>query len=307
MELDNNYLGNKIRSVRKAKKMTQEKFCEDESDLSVKQLSRIERGKCMPNIQTLYFIANRLGVPVAYLIEENEENINLSNEYFKLKDRLIFLSLYREEEFINKQQEIYEEIEKNFFSLIPESQKLLVTTHKLITTLILTGNIDASKKLLDKHLSLTSLQKKSILGETELIMLKLHLQIIFRSDELSNEFEKTLKLMLSRTNDLFYISSAIMLDNLIISLAILIKHKQYDKLTRIISSCYELIIEHQLYHKMPILKMVEGKKMLFTNSTIEIAKEYYEQGITIAKDQGAFKLAARIKAELNEDLSEHEI
>lgn len=64
-------IGEKIRELRKMQTLTQEALCETGEELSVRQLSRIENGEILPKIDILFYIANRLSVPVDQLLIED--------------------------------------------------------------------------------------------------------------------------------------------------------------------------------------------------------------------------------------------
>lgn len=63
------YLGGRIRTVRKAKRMTQENLAES-ADLNLSYLSEIERGLANVSLCVVSAVANALGMSVAELLEE---------------------------------------------------------------------------------------------------------------------------------------------------------------------------------------------------------------------------------------------
>ncbi|CIV83486.1 transcriptional regulator [Streptococcus pneumoniae] len=54
--------GEKIKRLRLAKKISRSEFCGDESELSIRQLIRIENGESRPTLTKLKYIAERLEV-----------------------------------------------------------------------------------------------------------------------------------------------------------------------------------------------------------------------------------------------------
>ncbi len=62
-------IGEKIRNLRLSKLMTQKELAGGE--ITRNMLSSIENGAATPSLQTLIYIANRLGVPVGYLVSES--------------------------------------------------------------------------------------------------------------------------------------------------------------------------------------------------------------------------------------------
>jgi transcriptional regulator with XRE-family HTH domain len=64
-------LGEKIKSVRIKKKITQEHLCGNK--ITRNMLSAIERGKASPSLDTLYYLASRLSIPVSYLVSQDDD------------------------------------------------------------------------------------------------------------------------------------------------------------------------------------------------------------------------------------------
>ena len=62
--------GEKIKELRKAKRMTQERLAGDR--ITRNMLCEIERGKATPSLDTLNYIADALGVPTAFLLDGSE-------------------------------------------------------------------------------------------------------------------------------------------------------------------------------------------------------------------------------------------
>ena len=91
MEKIRKALGQRIRTLRKAKNLTQEELAE-KSGLSYKFIGEIERGKANPSIESFYRIAEGMGVSAATLFgKEMDEEIfyKLSKEELEVvKDAL---------------------------------------------------------------------------------------------------------------------------------------------------------------------------------------------------------------------------
>lgn len=77
--------GEKIKRLRLAKKISRSEFCGDESELSIRQLIRIENGESRPTLTKLKYIAERLGVEDYKLMPSY---IELDKEYLELKGLL---------------------------------------------------------------------------------------------------------------------------------------------------------------------------------------------------------------------------
>lgn len=71
-------LGSKIKAIRDELGMTQKEL--SEGIVTRNMLSRIENGEALPSLSTLSAIADRLSVPVGYLIDDHDDGTKLKNE-----------------------------------------------------------------------------------------------------------------------------------------------------------------------------------------------------------------------------------
>ncbi|HDR4510390.1 TPA: helix-turn-helix transcriptional regulator [Bacillus cereus] len=99
-------LGEKIKALRKEKKLTQTELAG--SELTKSMLSQIENGKATPSMKTLQYIAEKLGCETSFLLEEDDDEIV---ELIQKMERLIK----------NKCDEVYK-------TLLPIVQKELPST-----------------------------------------------------------------------------------------------------------------------------------------------------------------------------------
>lgn len=88
-------LGNKIKALRKIKKLSQERLA-DKADLSQQHISRIENGLTFPSVSTLNKIANVLNTPIDELID---------NDIKKMEDKYTF-DILRKMELLNIEDKI---------------------------------------------------------------------------------------------------------------------------------------------------------------------------------------------------------
>ena len=72
-------IGEKVKNLRTSKLMTQKELAGD--IITRNMLRQIERGSALPALQTLIYLANRLGVPVGYLVSDSEANETFYKKY----------------------------------------------------------------------------------------------------------------------------------------------------------------------------------------------------------------------------------
>ncbi|TCD45877.1 XRE family transcriptional regulator [Streptococcus sp. X16XC17] len=75
--------GMRVRTLREEQAITREDFCGDESELSVRQLARIESGKIIPGLEKVSYIANRLGMKIGELTDG--ESFAIPRRYKEIK------------------------------------------------------------------------------------------------------------------------------------------------------------------------------------------------------------------------------
>ena len=68
-------LGEKIRAARLAAGLSQRQLCGE--DITRNMLSLIENGGAKPSVKTLTLLAERLGKPVSYFLDENARDPEL--------------------------------------------------------------------------------------------------------------------------------------------------------------------------------------------------------------------------------------
>ena len=116
-------IGQKIKSIRLDRKYTQADICEDESELTIRQLARIENGQAMPTVPKLIYIAKKLNVEVQYFVDIDK--IEIPKDYLRLKKELVDSPTYADQERIERKQAILEEIGECYYDRLPEDEQLL--------------------------------------------------------------------------------------------------------------------------------------------------------------------------------------
>ena len=101
MKVDFKLIGDRIKQIRKEKKISQEKLAE-QLDVSIAYLSRVERGSSEINLKRIFDIATMLDVPVTYLIQGvscKEKNYlnkvqNNSRNRFKIMKNIVNIKFW---------------------------------------------------------------------------------------------------------------------------------------------------------------------------------------------------------------------
>lgn len=117
-------IGYKIKTIRRSCGKTQIDICGDESELTIRQLARIENGQALATLPKLLLIADKLGVSLQNIVDVKV--IEIPKGFLKLKDELIHSQTYADKGRIERKEAILEEIYENYYENLPEEEQLIV-------------------------------------------------------------------------------------------------------------------------------------------------------------------------------------
>jgi len=295
-------LGTKIYSYRKAKKMSREEFCEEEEEITIRNLGNIERGKVLPNLITLQYIAKRLEINLSELVDEEQEKI--PERYSKLKYRLLRIPLYGDPEAISQQKEIFNEIEEKLFDYLPNSEKLAIEILKGVKQTHLEEKLDFSKSILDNHFS--HLINKTAYDLNNLLLIQLYFSHFYHEPYEEASFEPILNQLIFQSQEAIDMEALLIILLFTHVASIYVKNKKYKNLLELTHWAQSLMKRTEDYQKKPIIDMIEGKYWLFEQGEKEKAWSKYENGASYAEMVGNDFLAEKIREEYQKDLQKIE-
>ena len=152
-------IGNNIRGARLNQHMTQADVCGDESELTIRQLARIENGQVLVSLSKLMFLSQRLNCPIEDIIDVDK--IEIPKRYLELKNKLIRAHTYGDEKRIGILEEMFDEIYENFYDNLPEEEQLLVEVLQVQLDVFSSRDVTYGLTLLEEYLH-QILKKKSI-------------------------------------------------------------------------------------------------------------------------------------------------
>lgn len=150
--------GEKVRLLRAKKELTREEFCGDETELSVRQLARIEAGTSTPNLANAQFIAQQLGVGLGELTDG--KNLELPKRYRELKYQILRIPTYSDEDRLKVREEQLDEILINYYDNLPEAEQVLVDIIQARFEVFNSGNTDFGTDILSDYFE--QVKKKKI-------------------------------------------------------------------------------------------------------------------------------------------------
>ena len=301
-----NELGDKVRLLREERGLSRPVFCGDESELSVRQLVRIEKGEFRPTIKTLEYIAERLEIPSYVLMPDYKE---LPKRYQELKYFLLHHPDYGDKELQEQKEEYFDEIFENFYDDLPHDEKMIVDCLQAIDEVRATDNEQYGIALLDE--SFEELWNQREFSFSDLLKIRLYFLCSclenIKKGQLSISEQQKLQLMFqkvcnnvenSSTDDLFLVRDVLFAG---LGSCELLNDLELFKLA--VEKLNWISEKTRDFQKQPIVLMVEWKYYIQTD--YETAKQKYEEAKMMARMFGNEKLIVSLDNEWSEDLERY--
>ena len=301
-----NELGEKVRILREEKGLSRPVFCGDESELSVRQLVRIEKGEFRPTIKTLEYIADRLEIPSYVLMPDYKE---LPKRYQELKYFLLHHPDYGDKELQEQKEEYFDEIFENFYDDLPRDEKVLVDCLQAIDEVRATDNEQYGVALLDE--SFEELWNQREFSFSDLLKIRLYFLCSYleniKKGQLSISEQQKLQLMFQKvcnnvensgTDDLFLVRDVLFAG---LGSCELLNDLELFKLA--VEKLNWISEKTRDFQKQPIVLMVEWKYYIQTD--YDTAKQKYEEAKMMARMFGNEKLIVSLDKEWAEDLERY--
>ena len=297
-----NELGEKVRILREEKGLSRPVFCGDESELSVRQLVRIEKGEFRPTIKTLEYIADRLEIPSYVLMPDYKE---LPKRYQELKYFLLHHPDYGDKELQEQKEEYFDEIFENFYDDLPRDEKMIVDCLQAIDEVRATDNEQYGIALLDE--SFEELWNQREFSFSDLLKIRLYFLCSYleniKKGRLSISEQQKLQLMFQKvcnnvensgTDDLFLVRDVLFAG---LGSCELLNDLELFKLA--VEKLNWISEKTRDFQKQPIVLMVEWKYYIQTD--YDTAKQKYEEAKMMARMFGNEKLIVSLDNEWSKD------
>ena len=301
-----NELGDKVRLLREEKGLSRPVFCGDESELSVRQLVRIEKGEFRPTIKTLEYIADRLEIPSYVLMPDYKE---LPKRYQELKYFLLHHPDYGDKELQEQKEEYFDEIFENFYDALPRDEKMIVDCLQAIDEVRATDNEQYGIALLDE--SFEELWNQREFSFSDLLKIRLYFLCSYleniKKGQLSISEQQKLQLMFQKvcnnvensgTDDLFLVRDVLFAG---LGSCELLNDLELFKLA--VEKLNWISEKTRDFQKQPIVLMVEWKYYIQTD--YDTAKQKYEEAKMMARMFGNEQLILSLDNEWAEDLERY--
>ena len=301
-----NQLGEKVRLHREEKGLSRPVFCGDESELSVRQLARIEKGEFRPTIKTLEYIANRLDIPSYILMPDYKE---LPKRYQELKYFLLHHPDYGDKELQEQKEEYFDEIFEYFYDDLPRDEKVLVDCLQAIDAVRATSNSLYGESVLENGLQ--DLLSRDVYKAEDLLRLRLYfvcnLMDGLKAGEIKeSEYENILyfhEKLSSQIDKTEFDCLDLLRDSLLASLTCIEIMGLFHYFKRAVETLNKIGQKTRDFQKQPIVLMLEWKYYIQTD--YDTAKQKYEEAKMMARMFGNEKLIVSLDNEWAEDLERY--
>lgn len=297
--MDNKEFGLKIRDLREKLCFTREQFCEDETKLSIRQLTRIEAGTSKPTFSTINYIASRLGIT---LYELMPDYIELPDRYKKLKYDVLRTPTYGEEEMLDQRNSYLTEIYDDYYDLLSEEECVAVDAIQSTIDVKETSSSTYGKGILDNYFHQIFSKKK--FDANDLLIIRLFIEHARLKEDSSEEFKIFLKLVDKLPKQVSKMEPEelfVLRDVLLVTMGVLGSRERYDDFPKLFASLEAIMKVTHDFQKKPILSMIMWKYELFVHNNKEKAEIYYEEAKIFSKMIGNEYLSNKIVQEWIED------
>ena len=267
-------IGNNIRTARLNKNFTQADVCGDESELTIRQLARIENGQVLVSLSKLLFLSKVLNFPVKDIVDI--EKIEIPKRYLELKNKLIRAHTYGDEKRIGILEEMFDEIYENFYDRLPEEEQLLVEVLQVQLDVFSSRDVTYGLTLLEEYLH--QILKKKKYSYNDLLIINLYFVCCAIGLEDKTYFEELSKKVLLyidySDNERIYI-----LERILIGILTQVKIEDYLIYTKVFREITESTNNFQ--HK-PVIYAFEAKYYLKVEKDCKKAEQSYNKAIEFA-------------------------
>ncbi|HEW7598521.1 TPA: XRE family transcriptional regulator [Streptococcus pneumoniae] len=282
-------IGYKIKTIRRSCGKTQIDICGDESELTIRQLARIENGQALATLPKLLLIADKLGVSLQNIVDVKV--IEIPKGFLKLKDELIHSQTYADKGRIERKEAILEEIYENYYENLPEEEQLIVDVTQARFDIYGSSDVTYGLGLVEEYFQ--QLLKKKYFSVNDLLIIELYFFCCAMGLEDKEHFEELAQkvLLCSEYEDK---DSLVQMEKVLLILFIQIQTE--DSLIYI--QTFEKIIaktRHVFYR--PHLFLLKAKYALFVDKNVAEAESFYEKAISLAELLDDQVLVQKILAE----------
>lgn len=294
-------IGKKIREERERQGLTREQVCDTEEEITVKQLMRIELGRSLPTIVKLQYISDRLGVSLNYLL--GETNIDIPEEYYQAKYRLMKSPVYGDTKRINKKLQDIDELYEKYIEFLPEDELLAIDIIERTLNFMIMEEDSLIESVFEDYL--VQALKKEAYSLNDLLLISYYAfrcQDYDYDKEIIEKFRHKLIKQELQGDELFNVE---LIGALSAIAGIYVMHHDYKEMKSVVDKMYVLIDKTLQQAYKPAVLVFEAKYYLFYEKNIDKATELYKMATVLADAFGDQVFIKNLEMEMNNDLKKN--
>ena len=294
-------IGKNLRRLREERGITREVFCNDENELTVRQLVRIENGESLPSLKKLEYIAKVLGISVSNIVDHDK--VVLPSRYLELKYLVIHFMTYGDEERIRLKEAYFDEIYESYFEDLPEEEQVAIEAIEAALNVFSTEKAEYGENLIEEYFE--QLMAKNKFSQNDLLIIKLFLFKCLAGAKDKKDAMILVDKMIATKDSFDKTNLYIITRNLIAMTSILYQDEDYERLCPYIDELDKLVKETQYFQQQPGIDMMKGTYAFYVEKDIEKAKVYYNQAMICARSFGELDLENKIKKEMEKHIKKN--
>lgn len=294
--------GNKVKNYRVERNLTKEDFCQDESELSIRQLTRIENNQSLPTLSKVVYIAKRLGMSVGSLTDG--EKLGLPRRYQEIKFHLLRTPTYGDRQKLVERELLFDEIYNDYYEELPEDERLIVDALQSKLDIHFSGDINFGAGLLRDCFA--QILRKDRYRVNDLIIIDLYFHCLEvhglkRPFFCKQDFDQILETLLQQEDQLPLAELFILNNVLLNNFQHLFALKKYKEIKEVIAIANRIMQKTHDFHKKSVINVLEWKYFLHVEKNIERAKTSYQSALSLAQILSNSYLENRLQKEWEQE------
>lgn len=262
-------IGERLRTIRENKGLTQRDVCGDETQLSVRQLSRIETGSAEMSVSKLCYLCQQLGIATDELIYGSGV---VSTDFVFIKQHL----KYVENDSVDKKEDFFKRMYTDMYDRLQSNEKVVVDIFHAKYMMQKTGDVTPLHTVIIDQLDM--LVQKTYYTYMDLCIIQAYFELCQHQNALGVYCE-TLAYQVLLHIDIADTEKLDLLARLIVSILEVLR---VEKHLYFIETGIQLIVQTKQYQLLPYMYAFEGAYILYAKQDNEKALHSFDKAIKLA-------------------------
>ncbi|MBO4107049.1 helix-turn-helix domain-containing protein [Streptococcus suis] len=297
--MDDKEFGRRLRQLRREKGLTMEQLCEDEKEISVRQLGRIEAGKSKPTLSKMNSIAKRLGVSLYQLMPDYKP---LPAAYLQIKYDLLRTPTYGHPDLLRQRADLLQAVYEDYYDDLPEDEQVALDALQSTYDVIETKTSDFGHGIIAEYFH--QIQIKDRFSLNDLLIIRLFVEHVRYHPDYKDAEEQLLALietLLMQQNHLAKADLFVLRDLLFAIVGLLGNWRVHHPMPDLFEAIDRIMQVTQDFQEKAILSMLRWKYARHVEKSEEQAYHYYQEAVAFARLIGNSHLVEQLEEDWNEE------